>query len=202
MKKRPILFLLLLTVIVFTVSAGGQQAASSFSWSLALQNVKSGDTVPFSASVQSRTGEEFRLVINPKEACFCYVVAESPGNEVGVVYAGPLHGGETWYSPVMALTEPEGSEYLYIVVSLQEQKNLAQRISALGNGSSSTGMRVVLNEVFRLRSDASRFQEYPEKPVLMGGADRGASEKNQSVEFSGVEFSGLETYVKTISIEH
>jgi len=36
---------------------------------LALQEVKSRDMVPFSAPVQSKAGAEFRLVINPNAAC-------------------------------------------------------------------------------------------------------------------------------------
>ena len=175
-----------------------QQEDKSFSWTLALQNMRTGELVPFSAPVQSWNGEQFRLVVKPGAGCFCYIVAESPsGDVVAVLAADPLKSGETWYSPIMELTAPRGAESLFIVVSQTEQKILAQRISAIGNTSSTLQRRALMNEIFRLRSDVSKFREMPEKPVLMGGAARGAPEKNQ-----GVEFSGMETYVKTISIEH
>ena len=54
-----------------------------------------------------------------------------------------------------------------------------------------------MNEVFRIRSDVSRFREAPERPVQMGAAQRALDESEH-----GLEFSGLETYVKTISLEH
>jgi len=102
-----------------------------------------------------------------------------------------------WVSPVMKFTDPPGLESLFIVVSREEQKNLAQRISAIKNNSGSTQKRALMNEIFKVRSDVSKFKETPEKPVLMGGATRGDPDKSM-----GVEYSGLETYVKTISIEH
>ena len=198
--KNKIKAAFILFSLVFFLSAGQGEVkqSSNFDWSLALQNVKSGDLVPFSAPVRSRTGEQFRLVIDSGSAIYCYVIAESPdGDDVGVLYAGPLKSGETWYSAVMELTSPQGSESLFIIASKEEQKTLAQRIAAFNNNSGNTQRRALINEIFRIRSDASNFKEAPEKPVLMGGASRGSPDKNQ-----GVQYSGLETYVKTISIEH
>ena len=191
--------LLLLFPLILLTSAGGAETQQNkpLNWSLALMNVRTGDLIPFSAPVQSWTGEKFRLIIDPDTDCFFYVIAESPvENDVGVLYAGALKKGE-WLSPVMELSPPQGSESLFIVASRDEQKALAQRISAVNTNPSTANKRALLNEVFRLRGEVSRFREEPEKPVLMGGAARGAPEKSQ-----GVEFSGLETYVKTISIEH
>ena len=186
----------LLLCVVLPVFA--QQQSGAFNWSLGLQNVKSGELVAFSAPVQSLTGEQFRLVINPSTGCYCYIVYEGPqGDDVEVLYAGDLKSGEVWYSPVMELALPKGSESLYIVTSKSEQRILAQRITAFKSNSGSLQKRALINEVFRVRSDISKFKEAPEKPVLMGGASRGNAEKSQ-----GVEFSGLNTYIKTISIEH
>ena len=197
MSKTARLFCCGLLVCLVTVS-GFAQRARPFSWSLGLQNVKSGSLVPFSAPIQSYTGEQFRLVITPGTECFAYVIYESPGGEdVAVLYSGAMKGGESWQSDVLELALPKGSESIFVVVSRLEQKNLAARISVLNNSTSPTQRRALMNEIFRLRSDVSKFKEAPEKPVLMGGAARGSPEKSQ-----GVEFSGLETYVKTISFEH
>ena len=194
MKRRLILVLF----FVFCLAAVSAQQGSSLSWSMGLQNVRTGDLVSFSAPVQSWTGEQFRLIIDTGTDCYCYVIIESPsGDEVGVLYAGEMKKGEAWYSPVMALSPPRGSESLFVVVSREEQKTLAQRISAWRSNSGSAQRRALMNEVFQVRSDASKFKEAPEKPVLMGGASRGTPEKS-----GGVGFSGLNTYVKTISIEH
>ena len=174
------------------------QQDKPFNWSLALQNVKSGESVPFSAPVQAKTGDKYRLVIQPQADCFCYVIYESPGGEdVAVIHAGPLKSEGIWYSSVLELTAPRGAESLFVVVSRDEQKTLAQRAAALNNNAGSSQKRALKNEIFRIRSDASKFKEAAEKPVLMGGASRGTPEKSQ-----GVEYSGLGIYVKTVSIEH
>ena len=195
MKK--ILIPLLLVFVMATLPVSAQQTGS-FCWTLGLENVISGDLVPFSVPVQCRTGEKFRLAINPSADCYCYVVYESPdGNDVMVLYAGVLKMGQVWHSPDLEISLPQGSESLFIVASKNEQKTLAQKVKAFTGNSGQTQRRALMNEIFKVRSDTSKFKELPEKPVLMGGASRGDPEKSQ-----GVEYSGLATYVKTISIEH
>ena len=204
MKKisllKSFLPVLILMSLVFCISAGGTETKQSktFTWTMALQNVKTDSLEPFSAPVKSSAGDKFRLIINPGTACYCYIISESAdGDDVAVLQAGPLKGGETWYSPVMEFTPPGGKESLFVVASREEQSTLAQRVSAFNSNSGTVQRRALLNEVFRLRSEISQYRETPEKPVLMGGAARGTPGKNE-----GVEFTGLETYVKTISIEH
>ena len=189
----------MLVFILFMSAGTAETQQNKLSWSLALQSVKTGDLVSFSAPVQSMTGEQFRLVINANAACYAYVIYESPdGSDVAVLYSGALKSGEPWYSDVLELALPRGSESFYVIASKDEQKTLDQRVSAFAANPGSTQRRALMNEVFRIRSDASKFREAPEKPVLMGGASRGSgSDKNQ-----GVEYSGVDTYVKTISIEH
>ena len=197
MKKFLLPVLVFLVVSSYPVLVFAQQG-KSLSWSLGLQNVKTGDLVSFAALVQSWTGEQFRLVINPAVECFAYVIYQSPsGNDVLVLYSGVLKTDDPWYSQVLELSPPQGSESFFVITSLEEQKPLAQRISAFRANSGTVQRRALMNEIFRLRSDVSKFKEAPEKPVLMGGASRGAPEKSQ-----GVEYSGLGTYVKSISIEH
>ena len=193
--KRFLMPFLFLILCVFALQAGSQPE-KTFSWNLGLQNVKSGEMIPFSAPVKSWTGEQFRLVIESGTNCFCYVIAESPnGDEVAALYSGALKAKDVWYSPVLELSLPKGAESLFVIASQEEQKTLAQRIAALN--SSAPAQRALMSEIFRLRGEVSQFKEAPEKPVLMGGASRGTPEKSQGVEFSG---SGI--YVKTISIEH
>ena len=198
MKKYLLLVLVLFfsLVLISPLFAAGQQE-KAFSWTMALQNVKTGDLIPFSAPIESWNGEQFRLVIDSGMDFYCYVIAEGPGGEdVSVLYAGPYKTGKIWYSPVMELRNPRGSESLFIIASGSEQKTLAQRIEAL-NAGSITSQRALMNEIFRLRGEVSKYNEKPEKPIFMGGVSRGNPEKSR-----GVEFSGLGTYVKAISIEH
>ena len=191
-------FLLLPLIMCFAAVQAPAQQGKPFKWSMSLQNVKTSEVVDFSRPVKSQTGEQFRLMVQPTVKCFFYIIAESPnGDDVSILYAGSLKKDEVWLSEVLELTNPQGSESLFVITSQDEQKVLAQRIAALNESNSATQKRALMNEIFRIRSDASKFKEAPEKPVLMGGASRGSAEKSQ-----GVEFSGVGTYVKTISIEH
>jgi len=190
--------LVIFAVILFISAGGSEKQDKPFNWTLALLNVKTGETLPFSAPIQSGTGEQFRVILNPDSACFAYVIAESSGSDdVAVLFSGPLKANEVWYSPDLVLSPPSGSESLFIVTSKGEQTDLAQRISAFNGNPGVTQRRALMNEVMRIRSGVSQFRESPEKPVLMGAATRGNPNKVE-----GVEFSGLDTYVKTISIEH
>ena len=198
MKK--IFFILVPLAFVFFIAAGGaeKQQAKPFAWSMALHNTRTDESLPFSAPVKSRTGEKFRLIINPAAECYFYIIAESPnGEDAAIIQAGPLKGGEEWLSPVFELSPPKGSESFYVVASRTEKAELARSIAAFKSNPGSAQRRTMMNELFRLRSEVSQFKETPEKPVLMGGAARGSPGKSE-----GVQFSGLETYVKTISIEH
>jgi len=197
MKKFFLPGFVFLIVLFFPVLTFAQQS-KSFSWSLGLQNVRTGDLVSYSAPVQSWTGEQFRLAINPGVECYVYVIYQSPnGSDVLVLYSGLMKTGDSWFSQVLELSPPRGSENFFVIASLEEQKGLAQRISAFKDNQGVVQRRALMNEIYSLRSDVSKFKEAPEKPVLMGGASRGAPEKSQ-----GVEYSGVDTYVKTISIEH
>ena len=187
----------LLCLVLFVSAGGAEKQSRPFSWTLALQNVKTGELLPFAAPVKSETGEQFRLMVNPQTACYAYVIAESANTgDVTVLYAGSLKAGETWSSGVLVLSPPKGSESLFIVASLTEQAGLSKMISAFNSSPGVTQRRALMGEVMRIRGEVSLNKEAPEKPVLMGAASRG------SISGEGVEFSGLDTYVKTISLEH
>jgi len=197
--KKPYLqcFLFLALFIFLTVQVFAQQE-KSFKWSMALQNFKTGESIPFDAPIQSLTGEQFRLIVKVSAKSFLYVIAEShDGEDIEVLCSKQMKNGEIWQSEVMVLTEPHGTEFLFIIASLTEQKNLTQRVNALEKNYNNINKRALITEMNSIRSNISRFRESPEKPLIIGGSSRGNREKNQ-----GVEFSGLGTYFKTISIEH
>ena len=190
--------IILLSLSLFVAGGSSDAKQGNLTWNMGVKNVKSGDFVPFSAPLKSFTGEQFQIVITPSAGCHAYVIYEGPnGDDVAVLFSGTLKKDELWYSDVLKMDLPQGLETFYVIASLDEQKSLNDRISALKTNPGSMQKRALMNELYRIRSDVSQFKETPEKPILMGGAARGSTDKNQ-----GVEFSGLGTYVKTISIEH
>ena len=183
--------------LLFAEGNTDKQQDKTFTWSLALQNVGKDEAVSFSAPVKSVTGDKYRIIINSEADCYCYVIAETADDDVVVLHAGSLKGGAAWISPEIVLSLPNGSENFFIVACREEPPDLVRAVASYQGSTGPTQRRALMNEVFRLRSAVSQFREIPEKPVLMGGASRGESGKNE-----GVEFSGMDTYVKTISIEH
>jgi len=190
--------MILLPLSLFVAGGSGQVQKGTLTWNMGLKNIRTNEFISFSAPVKSFTGEQFQIVISPNAGCYSYVIYESAdGDDVAVLFAGSMKKDELWYSDVLKMDPPAGAESFYIVASLEEQKALADRITALRSNSGSMQKRALMNELYRIRSEVSQFKETPEKPILMGGAARGTPDKSQ-----GVEFSGLSTYVKTISIEH
>jgi len=197
-KALITVLMILLPLILFVAGGGGEVKKDTLTWTMGLQNEATRAYYPFSAPVKVNTGEVYFIVITPASDCYAYIVYESSdGDEIVTIFTGKLKKDETWQSIGLKISPPKGSETFYVVVSLEEQKNLATRISALNTNSGPMQRRALLNEIYNIRSDVSQFKETPEKPILMGGAQRGDPERSQ-----GVEFSGLSSYVKTISIEH
>ena len=199
-RGRFSLVILVLAALVLFVAGGGTDKGQGgpFNWTMALQEVKTGKLLPFSAPVKAKTGEQFRIIINPQADCYCYVIAENDnGDEVTVVYSGQIKANATWQSVDLLLTPPRGTISFFVVTSRNEQTDLSQKIAAFKANSGATQRRALMNQVFSIRSEVSKYKEAPEKPILMGAALRGAPDKSE-----GVEYSGLDTYVKTISIEH
>ena len=199
MKRKPIIKATIM-LLAFCLTSGTvfAQQGNSFSWSMGLEDCKTGGLIPFSSPIQSRTGEQYVIQISADDECFVYVIYESPrGRDAYVIHSGTLNKGETWLSDFLQLAAPSGEESFFVIMSREEQKTLMQRITAFKVNPGNTQRRAMMTEVMRISSDSSKFREAPEKPVLMGGASRGDPENHR-----GVEFSGLETYVKTISIRH
>ena len=197
-------FLLLLPLLLF-IPAGNAFAAGSsdssktpLAWSLGLLHVQTGEMIQFAAPVKSASGDKFRIVISPAAACFAYVIYKSPnGEELDVIYEGPIKNDETWYSSILEPIPPGGPESFFVVVSQAEQKILEQKISEFKQTPEPAQKEALINEIFRLQGEVSQIKETAPRPSTLGGAARGAPGKNQ-----GVEYSGLAAYVKIISIEH
>jgi hypothetical protein len=199
MKRLALLPILLSLVFSGTAFADDKYPEKAFTWSLALQNERTGGYLPFAAPVRFAGGERFRLILNTEADCYLYVLAEvSAARDLAVLHSGPLKRGITWFSPVMAMSSMGGRESLYVVTSREEQATLAERINNFSGNGNTLHRRLLMNEVFRLRNEASQFKANPERPVLI----KGSSTRDMYGSNEGMEFFGMATYVKTISFEH
>ena len=108
MKQVLTPLFLFFVMAVFPVSA---QQTGSFNWILGLQNVRTTDLVPFSAPVQSRTGEKYRLVISPSTDCYCYVVYESSDGDGVMVRGDPEKSQGVEYSGLVTYVKTISIEH-------------------------------------------------------------------------------------------
>ena len=162
-------------------------------WSLSL--LKGSDGIPFSRPVLMKDGDSFCIIVQPRQACYAYVVAQDSERQLIVLYNGRLAANETWQTPIILLTPPGGAETFHIVISQTEQSELKNAIETYQRQPGARTAQGLNTAIAGVRRDTSAFKENPERAVGMGGAFRGRDP-------GGTEYSGAGAYVKTIVINH
>ena len=184
----------ILWIAVFLVCCSAALfAQQNLTWSLAL--IKDNEGVAFSRPVAMKDGESFSIIIHSKQACYAYVIIQDSEKQMMVLLNKRLAANESWQTGSIKLTPPSGSETFHVIMSLTEQPELQEAISAYNKQNDARTTRDLNTALMGVRRSASQFNENPEKPVGMGGAFRGRDP-------GGTEFSGVGTYVKTIVISH
>ena len=168
-------------------------AQQNVTWSLAL--LKNGEGIPFSRPVAMIDGDSFSIVLQTRQACYAYVVVQDSERQLIVLLNKRLTPNETWQTPVLMLTPPTGAETFHVIISQTEQTELKTAIDAYNRQNDTRTSRDLNSAIMGIRRAISALKENPEKPVGMGGAFRGRDP-------GGTEFSGVDTYVKTIIINH
>jgi len=194
--RAAFITLLLLLLSLFLTSGTRAVKTKTFSWRLGLQHfLPPSDFVSFSEPVQAKTGELFRFIIIPDADCYCYIVAESDDVEgAQVLFSGVLKKDERWASGLFMLVDPPGSDYFYIVTSLERQITLEKGITELEKDPSVFQSRKVLDEI---KSIMGTIKKFTEKPAALSAQYRLGYDYDM-----GVGFSGSDLYVKTIVINH
>lgn len=95
------------------------------------------------------------------------------------------------YEP-FTVTPPDGTDYLYVLVSSARQTALEKLLKA-----KTADANAILEEIKRIQLSGSKLTEVPQKPVPMGGVSRGGLEF-----LKATQFEGRSSYVQIIRLDH
>ena len=189
MKKIAVLSLFLIT--------GACLYAQTLSWNLRFTRGNAQKTLPVSGIITMETGEVFSIAIKPDADCFSYVVAYDPGRNTTVLHDVPLSKDIQLVLGPVKLTEPGGTETIYVIMSLNRQTKLEKLIKNYSkNPNSREHSDNLQREILSLQSTVSGLGEPASSFIPSGGTTRGSGEEYTN------RFSDKSIYVRTITIRH
>jgi hypothetical protein len=210
--------LALLFVAAIGLSAEGRKL--SLNWAFA-KRAPDGAARPidFSDRVNIKSGDLFKLFIQPEASSYVYLVLQDSSDEVQLLFPESfelfgmadyakrryfLPEGNDWFT----LDGAKGTERFYLIASSERLRPLESLIAAhqaKASAKDSTAAaknaarRAVLDEIKRLINEHSRLAAASEKPVSIAGGSRGV---NEEVEKLATRIEASEFYAKTFRLEH
>ena len=185
-----------LTITFLFLAVGINVYAQAFAWDIKFLKEDSQESVPVSQIIRMNTGDKFEFSILSDINVFCYVVLYDSQRQVFVLSNQQLTGKETVNFGPFMLTEPVGTETIYVIMSTERQRNLETSIRNFSNSGSRQNANNVHREVVSLQNRASRLGEPASSYIPSGGTTRSASLQHIT------RFSGKNLYVRAITIRH
>jgi len=188
MKKAVVLFLFL--------TAGVCIQAQTLSWDIKFLKGTARESVPINQIIRMENGEDFLITVIPAADCFGYIVCYDSNREISVLYNAPMNGRNEVYFGPFEVEEPQGTETLYVIISLERQTRLESLIQTFNSNQSRQNANNLYREVVSLQNTASGLGEPASNFIPSGGTSRGSSEEYAT------RFSGKDIYVRAITIRH
>jgi len=171
--------------------------AQTLSWNIAFYKGKERETLSISRTIRMKTGETFRIAIRPENDCYCYVVCYDSERAVYVLQNTFLKAGSEISTDPIEITDPPGTETIYVIMSLKRQEQLDSLIQKYNNNANSRqDANNLYREVVSLQNTASGLGEPASSFIASGGTTRGASGEYAT------RFTGKGMYVRAIAISH
>jgi len=146
------------------------------------------------------TGESFQIAIKPENDCYCYVISRDSDENILVLKNTFLQGGTEVKTnpPIIQITEPSGTEMVYVIMSLNRLTQLESLINSFNsNRRLQQNANNLYNEVVKLQNEAAERGEPPSAFIIpSGGTSRGVSDEYTN------RFTDKNLYVRTITIRH
>jgi hypothetical protein len=184
-----------LTICVVFIFTAVCLQAQGFSWDIKFLQGKNQESVSIARTIRMETGENFLITIKPDSTCYCYVVCYDSERQIFVFKNELITGGSEIYLGT-EITDPPGTETLYVIMSLEKQTKLESTIQTFNNSASQQNANNLYKEVVNLQNAASALGEPAPVFIPSGGTTRGSSEEYTN------RFSGKNLYVRPISIRH
>jgi len=193
-------------VLFFLLSVPGAifSQSKSLDWDIQFLNNESGESMPINKTIRMETGQHFQLAINAEEDCYCYVIIYDSQHQIYVWYYEPAKKVSEIKPKALRLTEPSGTETVYVIVSSSRQGELERLLTQFKNSSSSQNTDNLYREIVRLQDAASGLGE-PATAIIPGGVSArevtNAGVPADDKSFS-TKFTGKELYVRAIGVRH
>ena len=194
MKKTAFTFVVALFVICLPHSLFSQ----SLDWQIQFLRGQNRESTPINRAIRMKNGDAFIISINADADCFCYVICYDSEQQIDVLHNQAIKAGSEVPLGPMYLTEPSGTETIYVILSFPRQEELERLISLYANSPSRQNTSDLHREIVKLQNDASDLGEPASKIIPSGGTSRGVEEGQGFA----TQFTGKEKYVRAISISH
>jgi len=182
---------------VFFIAIAVCVQAQTLSWNIKFYKGKERETVSISRIINMKNGETFQIAIKPDTDCYCYVVCYDSDRNIFVLKNLLLSGGSEVITNPIEITDPAGTETLYVIMSLERQAQLESLIQTYNaNLNSQQNASNLYYEVVRLHNEAAKLEESVNTFIASGGTTRGNAEEYVT------RFTNKDTYVRAITIRH
>jgi len=185
-----------ITICCFIFATACLQA-QTLSWDIKFLQGRKRVSVPISRPIKMETGDDFLISIKPDSDCYCYVICHDSARKIFVLENKFIKGGiETYLMPI-DITDPQGTEILYVIMSLEREQKLESLIKTYNDNLSSIQHGENLRqEIARLQSVVSDLGQPASSFIPGGGTSRGSTQEYVT------RFSEKNIYVNTIIIRH
>jgi len=206
-------------LLLIAASCVAQEAKLSFTWAF-VKRAADGSAVPinFSEKVNIKSGDLFKIHIQPNAGTFVYLVLQDASDDTQLLFPESfdvfgkasyaqryfIPEGDNWFT----LDSAKGTERFYLVASSERLQTLESLILALQKTASNQGStagakaaarQAVLDEIKRLNQQHSQLAVAAEKPVTIAGGTRGI---NEAIARLATRIEAAGYYSKIFRLEH
>ena len=198
MKKMFIAFALVFFVLYLPASLASQ----SLDWQIQFFSGKNRESRPVNEIIKMENGDLFSLIIKADSDCYLYAFwYDSERNIEPLPASNQLLRKDTEenFNGPFFITEPSGTETIYVIMSLSRQTNLERLIENFEKQSSRQNSNNLFREIGSLQNSVSRLGEPATAIITSGATSRSSGTERQNF---ATRFSGNNLYVRTITISH
>lgn len=196
------------------IAKEGGASTVSLRWAVGALDAAGGKPAAIQHDTRLGTGTKLKLLIEPTSPGSVYLLLLDSSQDLHVLYrksSAVTHAGDgkpTYIPPGSQWFELEtgaGMETFFLLASVEPLKDLEKLIdgheAAAASGKKAVASSI-LEEIRRLNKANRNFARPVERPVMIGGQTRGATDAASAIDQLAVEVEAERFYGKTITIDH
>ncbi|MFH0990280.1 MAG: DUF4384 domain-containing protein [bacterium] len=224
-QRSTFLFLLLTTLLLlpWNITVRAQEKENvSFEWGFGVISSSTAETklTPVLKDTMLKSGDQIKMVVKLKRACFVYVIHESPDGELILRFPYDFNQFTTDYTLAKNYYIPKGRDWFkldkdigretfYLLASaerLTDLEKMLQQYKAADASAKPALAKDIVTEIRNVRKRYKTFTTYAERPISIGGNVRGVerapSASRPDVASIATEISANNFYGRTFTLDH